>query len=128
MDSLADLFDAVEWMKANDASVQEMVRNANEVAPLLCTEEAQVHFWAVLLAKYSARAMENPEAVVAPKVCKRGKALVSSSWANEKTPPTCKLPGNSPCSDFCVEGKEESEWTWLDSDVVEDVAELLAVQ
>ncbi|GJP42577.1 hypothetical protein CLOM_g2128 [Closterium sp. NIES-68] len=86
-----DLFRAVEWMQRNDAAVRTMVRNANELAALVCTWHSRVHFWAVLLAKYSSRALENPVAVVAPTPCRAGRVRVSSEWANSTISGACKV-------------------------------------
>ncbi|CAI5457608.1 unnamed protein product [Closterium sp. Yama58-4] len=72
--SFRDLFSVIEWMQRNDAAVRTMVRNANELAALVCTWHSRVHFWAVLLAKYSSRALESPAAVVAPTPCRGGHA------------------------------------------------------
>ncbi|CAI5932335.1 unnamed protein product [Closterium sp. NIES-64] len=81
----------IEWMQRNDAAVRTMVRNANELAALVCTWHSRVHFWAVLLAKYSSRALENPAAVVAPTPCRGGRARVSSQWANSTVSGACKV-------------------------------------
>ncbi|CAI5506166.1 unnamed protein product [Closterium sp. Naga37s-1] len=89
--SFRDLFGVIEWMQRNDAAVRTMVRNANELAALVCTWHSRVHFWAVLLAKYSSRALENPAAVVAPTPCRGGRARVSSQWANSTVSGACKV-------------------------------------
>ncbi|CAI5988365.1 unnamed protein product [Closterium sp. NIES-64] len=89
--SFRDLFSVIEWMQRNDAAVRTMVRNANELAALVCTWHSRVHFWAVLLAKYSSRALENPAAVVAPTPCRGGRARVSSQWANSTVSGACKV-------------------------------------
>ncbi|GJP46439.1 hypothetical protein CLOM_g5726 [Closterium sp. NIES-68] len=118
--SFTDVVDAVEWMRQHDDAVHTMVLNANELASHVCTWHSRVHYWAVLLAKYSARAMETPQAVVAPTVCEGGKALESAEWAAGKvTNPSCKVEGKDAsegkCLDFCVTGVPEEKWTWLDA-------------
>ncbi|CAI7808263.1 unnamed protein product [Closterium sp. NIES-53] len=89
--SFRDLFSVIEWMQRNDAAVRTMVRNANELAALVCTWHSRVHFWAVLLAKYASRALENPAAVVAPTPCRGGRARICSQWANSTVSGACKV-------------------------------------
>ena len=123
--SFSDLAPAIEWMKANDPAVREMVSNANAAAALLCTWDARVHYAAVLLAKYAARALESPEPIPAPWPCKGGTAVTGppkwvnvSRWRDEWA--LCdlnkKVKAAQPCRNFCVAGVDPAKWTWLEAE------------
>jgi len=101
----ADLFEAIEWMRANDASVQEMVRNANEVAPLLCHGGGAGALLGGAPGQYSTRAMENPEALTAPKVCQGVRRWCRRAGRMRRPPRRASSQGTAPALTSVLRGR-----------------------
>ncbi|CAI5942704.1 unnamed protein product [Closterium sp. NIES-65] len=65
-----DLFERIEWARDHDLKAQQIVKQANRLARDVCTWEGRRLYWAILLAKYSASALEDPANVTRPAVFK----------------------------------------------------------
>ncbi|CAI7761158.1 unnamed protein product, partial [Closterium sp. NIES-53] len=129
----ADLFSRIEWARANDQQARKINKEANKVASIACSWEGRRLYWAVLLIKYSASAMEDPSKVKAPEQlfeCKdppKQQDIEPRRTAKDKrpTPPLwpayCSSPeedaNQSPCAHFCEGKMAESKWKWLTPDV-----------
>eukprot|EP00270_Netrium_digitus_P018138 TRINITY_DN6844_c0_g1_i1.p1 TRINITY_DN6844_c0_g1~~TRINITY_DN6844_c0_g1_i1.p1 ORF type:complete len:581 (+),score=165.93 TRINITY_DN6844_c0_g1_i1:367-2109(+) len=109
--SFDDLFETVEWMREHDLSMKRVVARANEAAQWVCTWESRTLYWAVLLSKYVARAMEDPAAVEAPlKIC--DSAALQEVEPKQLVKGWCRLKALDPCFNFCPNADEET-WHWL---------------
>ncbi|CAI5473088.1 unnamed protein product [Closterium sp. Yama58-4] len=134
-----DLFDRVEWARHHDQQVRHMIANAHRVARLGCSLEGRTLYWAVLLVKYAAQALEDPSAVTRPDVvstCPAPPARERMRPAQEESeivrpeagwPPVCadkdvarvKQP---PCTFFCVKGPmPRNRQVWLNADLFDSV-------
>ncbi|CAI5487244.1 unnamed protein product [Closterium sp. Naga37s-1] len=91
-----DLFERIEWARDHDLKAQQIVKQANRLARDVCTWEGRRLYWAILLAKYSASALEDPANVTRPAVFK------------------CTVPP--------IQGRlEESKWKWLSADILSGI-------
>ncbi|CAI5991855.1 unnamed protein product [Closterium sp. NIES-65] len=134
-----DLFDRVEWARQHDTQVRHMIANAHRVAKWGCSLEGRKLYWAVLLVKYAAQALEDPSAVTRPDVvstCPAPPAKDRMRPAQEESeivrpeagwPPVCadkdvarvKQP---PCTFFCVKGPmPRNRQVWLNADLFDSV-------
>ncbi|CAI7827039.1 unnamed protein product [Closterium sp. NIES-54] len=134
-----DLFDRVEWARQHDAQVRHMIANAHRVARWGCSLEGRTLYWAVLLVKYAAQALEDPSAVTRPDVvstCPAPPAKERMRPAQEESaivrpeagwPPVCadkevarvKQP---PCTFFCVKGPmPRNRQVWLNADLFDSL-------
>ncbi|CAI5521708.1 unnamed protein product [Closterium sp. Naga37s-1] len=134
-----DLFDRVEWARQHDTQVRRMIVNSHRVAKWGCSLEGRKLYWAVLLVKYAAQALEDPSAVTRPDVvstCPAPPAKDRMRPAQEESeivrpeagwPPVCadkdvarvKQP---PCTFFCVKGPmPRNRQVWLNADLFDSV-------
>ncbi|CAI5487263.1 unnamed protein product [Closterium sp. Naga37s-1] len=62
----SNLYQQIEWARDHDQEAQQIVKQANQLAGEVCTWESRRLYWAILLVKYAASAMEHPSQVVRP--------------------------------------------------------------
>ncbi|CAI5948059.1 unnamed protein product [Closterium sp. NIES-64] len=129
-----DLFERIEWARDHDLKAQQIVKQANRLARDVCTWEGRRLYWAILLAKYSASALEDPANVTRPAVFKctvppiQGDVVmhgIRSKEKPEKWYPRCGSPeedeGQSLCTHWCSGRLEESKWKWLSADILSGI-------
>ena len=118
--SFRDAFPIIEWMKEHDVAMQSMVVMANKIAPLVCTWKARTLYWAIMLSKYTNVALVEGYKVTPPKTVCDGEPVERA----EKNDGACYVE-MAKCGNFCIKGKADDEWTWLDAENLREVKPLM---
>ncbi|GJP66435.1 hypothetical protein CLOP_g23369 [Closterium sp. NIES-67] len=130
----SNLFERIQWARDHDNEAQRIVKQANRLASEVCSWEGRRLYWAILLAKYSASALEDPANVTRPVTfqCKARPTQndVENNSIRSKPkpavwPPKCNSPDddtNQPaCTHFCAGNILETKWKWLTADLLDDI-------
>ncbi|CAI6000984.1 unnamed protein product [Closterium sp. NIES-64] len=78
----SNLYQQIEWARDHDQESQQIVKQANQLAGEVCTWESRRLYWAILLVKYSASAMEHPSQVVRPNTYQCDSRLIQDDVEN----------------------------------------------
>ncbi|GJP29180.1 hypothetical protein CLOM_g18152 [Closterium sp. NIES-68] len=130
----SNLYAQIEWARDHDKKARRIVKQANRLASDVCTWEGRRLYWAILLVKYSASALEDPANVTQPITFQcnarptQDDVENSSKYSKPKPAiwiPRCQTPDEEPnqppCTHFCAGPLFESKWKWLTADLLDDI-------